>query len=67
MPRKSERHLDDRISQPVEVSLVIRQQDEIGSDGTIRCMNVVRSLKNCQSKSSRQILFAGEKLDMETV
>ena len=56
---KNERNLDDWIGQPVEVSLVIRQQDEIGGDGTIRCMNVALSQElpeqgGCRSKQLTQ-------------
>ena len=34
---------------------------------TIRWMNVTRYLQKRKDKTSRQILFAGEKLDMEAV
>lgn len=37
------------------------------SDGTIRWMNVTRYLKNRSDKRSRQIVFGGQKLDMEAV
>src|SRR6266478_2353745 len=64
---KNERHLEYWISQPVDVYLVIRQQDEMTGDETIRWMNVTRTLKNRKDKHSRQILFAGQKLDMNAV
>ena len=64
---KNERHLEYWISQPVDVYLVIRQTDEMRGDGTIRWMNVTRYLKNRNDKKSRQIIFDGEKLDMEAV
>jgi GTPase SAR1 family protein/DNA-directed RNA polymerase subunit RPC12/RpoP len=63
----NDRHLEYWISQPVDVYLVIRQKDEMSGDGTIRWMNVTRYLKNRKDKKSRQILFVGEKLDMEAV
>lgn len=64
---KDERHLDYWISQPVDVYLVIRQKDEMSGEETIRWMNVTRYLKARQDKKSRQIIFEGEKLDMEAV
>lgn len=63
----NERHLDYWISQPVDVYLVIRQKDEMSGDEAIRWMNVTRHLKSRKDKNSRQIVFAGEKLDMEAV
>ncbi len=62
--RKNERHLEYWISQPVDVYLVLRQQGEMSGDGTIRWMNVTRTLKNRKDKQSRQIVFEGHKLDM---
>ncbi|MBC7966463.1 MAG: DUF4365 domain-containing protein, partial [Fuerstia sp.] len=64
---KNERHLEYWISQPVDVYLVIRQQDEMSGDGTIRWMNVTRYLNDRRDKKSRQIIFDGEKLEMEAV
>jgi WD40 repeat protein len=64
---KNERHLDYWVSQPVDVYLVIRQKDEMTGQETIRWMNVTRYLRNRKEKTSRQIIFAGEKLDMEAV
>jgi len=64
---KEDRHLEYWISQPVDVYLVIRQKDEKGGEETIRWMNVTRYLKDRQDKHCRQIIFAGEKLDMKTV
>ncbi len=64
---KNDRHLTYWISQPVDVYLVIRQTDGMSSDGTIRWMNVTRYLKNRKDKTSRQIVFNGEKLDMEAM
>ncbi len=64
---KNDRHLEYWISQPVDVFLVIRQTDEMRGDETIRWMNVTRYLKDRKDKKSRQIIFDGEKLDMEAV
>lgn len=64
---KNERHLDYWISQPVDVYLVIRQTGERSEEGTIRWMNVTRYLKNRKDKASRQIVFEGERLDMQAV
>jgi hypothetical protein len=64
---KEERHLDYWINQPVDVYLVIHQTDEMTGQHVIRWMNVTRYLKARKDKKSRQILFAGEKLDMEAV
>lgn len=63
----NERHLDYWINQPVDVYLVIRQKDERRNEETIRWMNVTRYLKARTDKQSRQIIFAGEKLDMTEV
>jgi len=63
----NDRHLDCWINQPVDMYLVIRQQDELSGVETIRWMNVTRYLKNRTDKRSRQIVFAGEKLNMEAV
>ena len=63
----NERHLSYWINQPVDVYLVIRQTDELSGQQTIRWMNVTRHLKARMDKQSRQIVFAGEKLDMEAV
>jgi hypothetical protein len=64
---KDERHLAYWISQPVDVYLVIRQTDEASGVQAIRWMNVTRYLKNRKDQNSRQIIFIGEKLDMEAV
>jgi len=64
---KNERHLEYWISQPVDVYLVIRQTDETTGGQTIRWMNVTRYLKKRKDKHSRQIVFDGEKIDMEAV
>lgn len=64
---KDERHLTYWISQPVDVYLVIRQHDESTDEATIRWMNVTRYLKQRRDKTSRQIIFEGEKLDMNAV
>ena len=62
-----ERHLSCWVSQPVDVYLVIRQTDETGGGQVIRWMNVTRYLKARKDKKIRQIIFNGEKLDMEAV
>jgi WD40 repeat protein/RNase P subunit RPR2 len=64
---KDDRHIDYWISQPVDVYLVIRQTDGLSGQQVIRWMNVTRYLKTRKDKKSRQIIFAGEKLDMEAV
>src|SRR3954447_21379848 len=64
---KNERHLDYWINQPVDVYLVIRQKDERSGEETIRWMNVTRYLKERKDKKSRQIIFEGERLDMQAV
>ena len=64
---KNDRHLEYWISQPVDVYLVIRQTDELIGQQVIRWMNVTRYLKAREDKKSRQIIFDGEKLDMEAV
>lgn len=63
----NERHLEYWTSQPVDVYLVIRQTDEMTGVPTIRWMNVTHYLNNRTDKKSRQIIFQGEKLDMEAV
>ena len=64
---KDDRHLEYWISQPVDVYLVVRQTDELSGQQVIRWMNVTRYLKARKDKKSRQIIFTGEKLDMEAV
>ncbi len=59
---KDPRHLEYWMSQPVDVYLVIRDAGE-----TIRWMNLTRYLKERRNKTSRQIVFEGEKLDFEAV
>ena len=63
----NDRHLEYWLSQPVDVYLVIRQTDEVGGGQVIRWMNVTRYLKEREDKDSRQIIFEGQKLDMEAV
>ena len=63
---KEERHLEYWVSQPVDVYLVIRQSEETGGE-TIRWMNVTRYLENRKDKTSRQIVFEGERLDAPAV
>jgi WD40 repeat protein/RNase P subunit RPR2 len=63
----NDRHLEYWISQPVDVYLVIRQTDEFSGQQVIRWMNVTRYLEARTDKKSRQIVFAGEKLDMAAV
>ena len=62
-----ERHIEYWMNQPVDVYLVIRQTDEMGGQQVIRWMNVTRYLKARKDKTSRQIVFSGEKLDMAAV
>jgi GTPase SAR1 family protein len=64
---KNERHLEYWVNQPVDVYLVIRQKDERRSEETIRWMNVTHYLKERKDKESRQIVFEGERLDMQAV
>jgi WD40 repeat protein len=64
---KDGRHLEYWIAQPVDVYLVIRQTDEKTGNDTIRWMNVTRYLRNRKDKQSRQIIFEGENLTMESV
>ena len=64
---KDDRHLSYWVSQPVDVYLVIRQTDDALGGQIIRWMNVTRYLKARKDKQSRQIIFNGEKLDMEAV
>jgi GTPase SAR1 family protein/DNA-directed RNA polymerase subunit RPC12/RpoP len=63
----NDRHLEYWINQPVDVYLVIRQTDETSGQEIIRWMNLTRYLKARKDKKSRQIIFVGEKLDMEAV
>ncbi len=64
---KNERHLEYWQNQPVDVYLVIRQQDERTGEAAIRWMNVTQYLKEREDKNSRQIVFAGKKLDAPEV
>lgn len=64
---KNNRHLEYWVNQPVDVYLVIRQQDERTGEAAIRWMNATRYLKGRKDKDSRQIIFTGEKLDAPAV
>ncbi len=64
---KNERHLAYWQNQPVDVYLVIRQQDERTGEAVIRWMNVTRYLKEREDKASKQIVFKGSKLDMSEI
>ena len=64
---KDDRHLSYWVSQPVDVYLVIRQTDEATGGHVIRWMNVTSYLKARKDGKSRQIIFDGQKLDMEAV
>jgi WD40 repeat protein len=59
---KNERHLDYWVSQPVDVYLVVRDEEE-----AIRWMNLTRYLNGRKDKTNRQIVFEGERLDFEAV
>jgi RNase P subunit RPR2 len=59
---KDVRHLEYWVSQPVDVYLVVRDAEQ-----TIRWMNLTRYLKERKDKTSRRIVFEGEKLDFEAV
>ncbi len=72
------RHIEYWVNQPVDVYLVIRQTDEMTGSQDIRWMNVTHYLKKkkCKTKTSsskkgkkksQQIIFDGEKLDLEAV
>ena len=63
----NDRHLDYWVNQPVDVYLVIRQTDEATGGHVIRWMNVTSYLKARKDARSRQIIFDGQKLDMEAV
>jgi hypothetical protein len=64
---KDDCHLKYRVSQPVDVHLVIRQTDELSGQQVIRWMIVTRYVTNRKDRKNRQIFFAGEKLDTEAV
>ncbi len=64
---KNDRHLEYWINQPVDVYLVIRQTNAVFGTQIIRWMNITRHLKNRKDPNSKQIVFTGEKLDMEAV
>jgi GTPase SAR1 family protein len=64
---EDERHLDDWIRQPIDVYLVVRYMGEQSGEETIRWMNATRYLRNRKDKTSRQIVFEGERLDMQAV
>ncbi len=51
----------------VQVLCLSRQTDERSGEETIRWMNVTRYLKDREDKTSRQIVFEGERLDMQAV
>ncbi|CAA7617228.1 TIR domain-containing protein [Magnetospirillum sp. UT-4] len=64
---RNERHLEYWVSQPVDVYLVIRQTDERSGEQAIRWMNLTKALKQRADKASRQIVFKGSKVTMESI
>jgi len=64
---KNERHLQYWQDQPVDVYLVVRQHDEMRGEDIIRWMNISEYLKQRQDAQSKQLVFAGEKLDFAAV
>lgn len=64
---KNEHDLKYWISQPVDVYLVVRQQDEMSGEMIIRWMNVTNYLNTRKKKKNLQIAFIGEKLNMKAV
>jgi len=58
---KDPRHLQYWQDQPADVYLVVKVDDDI------RWMNVTRYLKGRRDKRSKQITFAGERLDAQAV
>ena len=61
------RYVEYWINQPNDMYLVIRHTDEVTKTQSLRWMNVTSYLKQRANKTSREILFEGEKLDMEAV
>jgi WD40 repeat protein len=59
---KNTRHLDYWVSQPVDVFLVIGNSEQ-----GIRWMNLTHYLKNRKDKTSKQIVFSGERLDFAAI
>ncbi|MCP3956942.1 MAG: TIR domain-containing protein [bacterium] len=64
---KNVRHLKYWVSQSVDVYLVIRQSSGRSEETSIRWMNLSRYLRNRKDKKSRQIVFEGDRLDMQSV
>jgi hypothetical protein len=64
---KNPNHLQYWVNQPVDVYLVIRVDEKAGNGGVIRWMNVSNYLKDRKNKTSRQIVFEGDRLDMEAI
>ena len=64
---KNKRHLTYWANQPVDVYLVIRYNDDITNEVSIRWMNITDYLKKRKNKHSKQIIFEGEQLDMSSV
>ena len=64
---KNDRHLEYWVSQPVDVYLVIRQTDEASGEANDPLDERDSLPESRQDKKSRQIIFDGQKLDMEAV
>jgi hypothetical protein len=62
-----ERQLNFWLNQPADVYLVIRQTNERRGEPKIQWMNVTRYVKSRKNPNSRQIVFTGEDLTMESV
>ena len=55
------------VAGPLALNAATVGEDELSGQQVIRWMNVTRYLKARTDKKSRQIIFDGEKLDMEAV
>jgi hypothetical protein len=64
---KDNRHAEYWTNLPVDVYLVIRLTNEQTGQHSIRWMNVTQYLKSREDKQSRQIIFHGEALTMESL
>jgi len=60
-------HLDDWVSQPVDVYLVICQTDEVSGGARFHWINLTRYLQERKSHQSRQIFIGGDNLEMQAV
>jgi small GTP-binding protein len=61
---KDEKNIERWLSEPVDLYLVARQEDEVTGSQTVSWMNLTQYLRTRDDKGSREIQFTGKRLDV---